>query len=71
MFFGVSRSALYEGLWGYNSVLACIAVGGMFFVPRPRTFLLATLCAFLCAVMQVCACGHACVRVRACVYLSL
>ena len=52
MLFGAPKASLFMGLWGYNSVLACIATGGMFFVARPRTLLLATSCAFLCALMQ-------------------
>ena len=52
MFFGASKADIFLGLWGYNSVLACIAVGGMFFVMSARTFMLATACAFLCAVLQ-------------------
>jgi urea transporter len=52
MFFGASKASLFAGLWGYNSVLACIATGGMFFVLSWKTFVLSTACGFLCAVFQ-------------------
>jgi hypothetical protein len=52
MVFGASKAAVLGGLWGYNSVLACIAIGGMFFVPSWKTTLLAGACAVLCAVLQ-------------------
>ena len=29
---GLSRTAIHSGLWGFNSVLTCQALGGMFFV---------------------------------------
>lgn len=31
-FFGLSPSSIFAGLWGYNTVLTCQALGGMFFV---------------------------------------
>ncbi|XP_051893141.1 urea transporter 2-like isoform X2 [Pristis pectinata] len=40
---------IYDGLWSYNSVLACIAVGGMFYALTWQTHLLAILCAIFCA----------------------
>ncbi|XP_018423775.1 PREDICTED: urea transporter 1 [Nanorana parkeri] len=40
---------IYFGLWGYNSVLGCIAVGGMFYALTWQTHLLAIACALLCA----------------------
>ena len=52
MFFGADKSALFFGLWGYNSVLACIAIGGYFFVMSPKTLAMASVCAVLCAVLQ-------------------
>ncbi|XP_070845509.1 urea transporter 2-like [Chaetodon trifascialis] len=42
---------IYAGLWGYNSALACIAIGGVFYVLTWQTHLLALLCAFFCAYM--------------------
>ncbi|XP_043934135.1 urea transporter 2-like [Protopterus annectens] len=42
---------IYNGLWGYNSVLACIAVGGMFYALTWQTHLLAIACAFFCAYL--------------------
>nr|XP_033791118.1 urea transporter 1 isoform X2 [Geotrypetes seraphini] len=42
---------IYFGLWGYNSVLACIAVGGMFYALTWQTHLLAVACALFCAYL--------------------
>uniref|UniRef100_A0A8C3WSV0 Urea transporter n=1 Tax=Catagonus wagneri TaxID=51154 RepID=A0A8C3WSV0_9CETA len=45
---GLSLSApfedIYVGLWGYNSSLACIAIGGMFLALTWQTHLLALAC---------------------------
>ncbi|XP_078530865.1 urea transporter 1 isoform X3 [Lissotriton helveticus] len=55
MLAGLSLAApfknLYSGLWGYNPVLACIAVGGMFYALTWQTHLLAVLCALYCAYL--------------------
>ncbi|RXN21180.1 urea transporter 2-like protein [Labeo rohita] len=42
---------IYFGLWGYNCVLACIAIGGMFYALTWQTHLLAVACAFFCAYL--------------------
>nr|XP_006626841.2 PREDICTED: urea transporter 2-like [Lepisosteus oculatus] len=42
---------IYNGLWGYNCVLACIAIGGMFYALTWQTHLLAIACAFFCAYL--------------------
>ncbi|XP_029436789.1 urea transporter 1 isoform X2 [Rhinatrema bivittatum] len=42
---------IYFGLWGYNSVLACIAVGGMFYALTWQSHLLAVACALFCAYL--------------------
>uniref|UniRef100_A0A8C1MMN4 Solute carrier family 14 member 2 n=1 Tax=Cyprinus carpio TaxID=7962 RepID=A0A8C1MMN4_CYPCA len=42
---------IYFGLWGYNCVLACIAIGGMFYALTWQTHLLALACAFFCAYL--------------------
>ncbi|XP_067263912.1 urea transporter 2 [Chanodichthys erythropterus] len=42
---------IYFGLWGYNCVLACIAIGGMFYALTWQTHLLAVVCAFFCAYL--------------------
>ncbi|XP_026153599.1 urea transporter 1-like [Mastacembelus armatus] len=42
---------IYSGLWGYNSALSCIAVGGVFYVITWQTHLLALICALFCAYM--------------------
>ncbi|XP_069482994.1 urea transporter 1 isoform X2 [Ambystoma mexicanum] len=55
MLAGLSLAApfknIYFGLWGYNSVLACIAVGGMFYALTWQVHLLAILCALCCAYL--------------------
>ncbi|KAJ7988305.1 hypothetical protein DPEC_G00322190 [Dallia pectoralis] len=43
---------IYSGLWGYNSCLSCIAVGGMFYALTWQTHLLAVACAFFSAYMS-------------------
>ncbi|KAJ8005706.1 hypothetical protein DPEC_G00120700 [Dallia pectoralis] len=43
--------AIYFGLWGYNCVLACIAIGGMFYALTWQVHLLAVVCAFFCAYL--------------------
>ncbi|XP_034630622.1 urea transporter 2 isoform X4 [Trachemys scripta elegans] len=42
---------IYSGFWGYNSVLSCIAIGGMFYAPTWQTHLLAVACAFFGAYL--------------------
>nr|DBA23767.1 TPA: hypothetical protein GDO54_014649 [Pyxicephalus adspersus] len=42
---------IYFGLWGYNSVLGCIAVGGMFYALTWQSHLLAIACALTCAYL--------------------
>ncbi|XP_042251398.1 urea transporter 2-like isoform X1 [Thunnus maccoyii] len=42
---------IYSGLWGYNSALSCIAIGGVFYVLTWQTHLLALICALFCAYM--------------------
>ncbi|XP_030647644.1 urea transporter 2 [Chanos chanos] len=44
--------SIYFGLWGYNCVLACIAIGGMFYALTWQTHLLAVACAFFCAYLS-------------------
>ncbi|XP_068418390.1 urea transporter 2 [Eschrichtius robustus] len=39
------------GLWSYNCVLSCIAIGGMFYALTWQTHLLALICALFCAYM--------------------
>uniref|UniRef100_UPI00398E828C urea transporter 2-like isoform X2 n=1 Tax=Pristiophorus japonicus TaxID=55135 RepID=UPI00398E828C len=40
---------IYNGVWSYNSVLGCIAVGGMYYALTWQTHLLAIMCAIFCA----------------------
>lgn len=35
---------IYMGLWSYNCVLSCIAIGGMFYALTWQTHLLALVC---------------------------
>ncbi|KAL7377016.1 hypothetical protein ABVT39_019942 [Epinephelus coioides] len=42
---------IYSGLWGYNSALSCIAIGGVFYVLTWQTHLMAVICALFCAYM--------------------
>ncbi|NXJ70592.1 UT2 protein, partial [Rostratula benghalensis] len=44
-------SAIYSGLWGYNSSLSCIAIGGMFYAFTWQTHLLAIACALFSAYL--------------------
>ncbi|XP_059563186.1 urea transporter 1 isoform X2 [Myotis daubentonii] len=52
---GLSLSApfenIYFGLWGFNSSLACIAIGGMFMALTWQTHLLALACALFTAYL--------------------
>ncbi|XP_016789094.2 urea transporter 2 [Pan troglodytes] len=43
---------IYTGLWSYNCVLSCIAIGGMFYALTWQTHLLALICALFCAYME-------------------
>ncbi|XP_010190107.1 PREDICTED: urea transporter 2, partial [Mesitornis unicolor] len=42
---------IYSGLWGYNSSLSCIAIGGMFYAFTWQTHLLAIACALFSAYL--------------------
>jgi len=48
---GASGVAIYNGLWGFNSFDAALAVGGVFFVLTLRSGLLAVACAVLTALI--------------------
>jgi urea transporter len=48
---GANGVAIYNGLWGFNSFDAALAVGGVFFVLSWRSGLLAVGCAVLAAMM--------------------
>ncbi|XP_007942039.1 urea transporter 2 [Orycteropus afer afer] len=43
--------SIYFGLWGFNSTLACIAIGGMFYVITWQTHVLAVACALFAAYL--------------------
>uniref|UniRef100_A0A8C3X4M1 Urea transporter 1 n=1 Tax=Catagonus wagneri TaxID=51154 RepID=A0A8C3X4M1_9CETA len=42
---------IYLGIWSYNCVLSCIAIGGMFYALTWQTHLLALICALFCAYL--------------------
>uniref|UniRef100_A0A663FHY3 Urea transporter n=1 Tax=Aquila chrysaetos chrysaetos TaxID=223781 RepID=A0A663FHY3_AQUCH len=44
-------SKIYSGLWGYNSSLSCVAIGGMFYALTWQTHLLAIACALFSAYL--------------------
>ncbi|MGK7901944.1 MAG: urea transporter [Hormoscilla sp.] len=46
MVLGVNFNVLYAGLWGFNSALTAIAIGGIFYAPNRRSFLFASAGAF-------------------------
>jgi len=48
---GASGVAIYNGLWGFNSFDAALAVGGVFFVLSVRSGVLAVACAVLAALL--------------------
>ena len=48
---GANGVAIYNGLWGFNSFDAALAVGGVFFVLTWRSGLLAVGCAVLAALL--------------------
>ena len=48
---GANGIAIYNGLWGFNSFDAALAVGGVFFVLTWRVGVLAVACAVLAAML--------------------
>jgi urea transporter len=48
---GASGIAIYNGLWGFNSFDAALAIGGVFFVLSVRSGLLAVACAVFAALL--------------------
>ncbi len=48
---GADGVAIYNGLWGFNSFDAALAIGGVFFVLTWRSGLLAVACAVLAALL--------------------
>jgi urea transporter len=49
--FGASGVAIYNGLWGFNSFDAALAIGGVFFVLSWRSTVLAVGCAVFAALL--------------------
>eukprot|EP01116_Phalansterium_solitarium_P022378 TRINITY_DN7367_c0_g1_i1.p1 TRINITY_DN7367_c0_g1~~TRINITY_DN7367_c0_g1_i1.p1 ORF type:complete len:585 (+),score=138.55 TRINITY_DN7367_c0_g1_i1:42-1796(+) len=48
---GVDEGELYNGIWGFNPVLAVLAVGGIFYVISWRSAILAVLCGLSSCVL--------------------
>lgn len=48
---GAKPEDLYMGLWGYNSILTAIAIGGIFYVPNLRSYFVAGIAACFTAIM--------------------
>jgi urea transporter len=48
---GANGVAIYNGLWGFNSFDAALAIGGVFFVLTVRSGVLAVACAVLAALL--------------------
>lgn len=48
---GIIPENIYFGLWGYNSVLSAMAIGGIFYAPNLRSFLVGSVCAFFSALV--------------------
>jgi urea transporter len=48
---GANGVAIYNGLWGFNSFDAALAIGGVFFVLSWRSGILAVACAVLAALL--------------------
>ena len=48
---GIIPEDIYMGLWGYNSVLSAMAIGGVFYAPNLRSFLVGSVCAFVSALV--------------------
>ena len=51
MIWGIVPEDLYAGLWGYNSILAAMAIGGIFYAPNLRSFLIGSCCGFFSAIV--------------------
>lgn len=48
---GTDLNLLYAGLWGYNSALTAIAIGGIFYAPNLRSVAIASVGAFFTALV--------------------
>lgn len=46
LIFTIAPEDLYAGLWGYNSILSAMAIGGIFYAPNLRSLFLSAGCAF-------------------------
>jgi solute carrier family 14 (urea transporter) len=41
---GVDAQEIFAGLWGYNAVLGCVAMGGVFYILSVKVAVLAVMC---------------------------
>lgn len=49
---GAPLVEVYAGLWSYDAVLGTVAIGGMFYILQPRTFLFAIANAVGCTIVH-------------------
>jgi urea transporter len=47
---GAAPEKLYAGLWGYNAILAAMAIGGVFYAPTRYSILIGGACGLLSAI---------------------
>jgi len=52
--FGAAQATIAIGLYGYNPVIGCIAIFGVFFKKSFSSFVLAVICSLLCTLIQAC-----------------
>lgn len=48
---GAPLPEIQDGLWGYNAVLASMAIGGMFYIPNAASSIMAGACAILATLL--------------------
>eukprot|EP00026_Physarum_polycephalum_P006079 Phypoly_transcript_06120.p1 GENE.Phypoly_transcript_06120~~Phypoly_transcript_06120.p1 ORF type:complete len:546 (+),score=77.49 Phypoly_transcript_06120:117-1754(+) len=48
---GVDAQEIFAGLWGYNAVLGCVAMGGVFYILSVKVAFLALMCGILCTIL--------------------
>uniref|UniRef100_UPI00358E19FD LOW QUALITY PROTEIN: urea transporter 2-like n=1 Tax=Myxine glutinosa TaxID=7769 RepID=UPI00358E19FD len=48
---GSPLKKIHKGIWGYNAVIGCAAIGGVFYALTWQTHLLSIACAFFCAYL--------------------
>lgn len=48
---GVNHVDILAGLWGYNAVLGCVAMGGVFYVVSKKVVVLTIMCGMFCTIL--------------------